>query len=446
MFFPIYFLFFLKFLLSANTVRMEGSVNMEGLTFTHEEGGVTVNLAQHQAVNEIFEHCLVGKFLADRPVRTHIMKERLANLWRPVKGVMITPIESNKFLFQFFHNLDMGRVIVDGPWSFDNFMLALRKVSPGEDPLSVPLSTIEMWVQIHNLPYGFMCKPIGELIGSYLGNFLEYDEDNNWGPWRKYMRIKVALDVNVPLKKDWAIRKDGGDWVKVMFKYERLGIFCFLCGIIGHTENCCERKFEDDYVEGVRGWGNFLKAEPGRNGGATVNRWLRDGRGLAREAAINGNNVQRETAATVQTEGQSSMLINNATNGALIVTNRTEGRQLMSQKSGAVMVRSASGVIMRPSPKVSLNHEIISEESNGNNNMNAAVIIQSGGNDTINNAPKKRFCFEEEGPSQVTEVMRIDEATATEGHSENDVHMLTNPLFTANIVMAGPVDQACHKK
>jgi hypothetical protein len=156
--------------------------------------------------------------------------------------------------------------------------------------------------------------------------------------------------------------------------------------------------------------------------------------------------VQRETAATVQTEGQSSMLVNNATNGALIVTTRTEGRQLMSQKSGAVMVRSASGVIMRPSPKVNPNHEIISEESNGKNNMNAAVIIQSGGNDTINNAPKKRFRFEEEGPSQVTEVMRIDEATATEGHSENDVHMLTNPLFTANIVMAGPVDQACHKK
>ncbi|WJX45474.1 hypothetical protein P8452_32354 [Trifolium repens] len=130
------------------------------------------------------------------------------------------------------------------------------------------------------------------------------------------------------------------------------------------------------------------------------------------------------------------MLVNNATNGALIVTNRIEGRQLMSQKSGVVMVRSASGVIMRPSPKVNPNHEIISEESNGNNNMNVAVIVQSGGSDTINNAPKKRFRFEEEGSSQVTEVMRIDEVTATEGHSENDVHMLTNPLFTANIVMA----------
>ncbi|MCH81083.1 hypothetical protein A2U01_0001862 [Trifolium medium] len=405
---------------------MEGSVNMEGLTFTHEEGGVTVNLAQHQAVNEILDHCLVGKFLADRPVRTHIMKERLANLCRPVKGVMITPIESNRFLFQFFHNLDMGRVISDGPWSFDNFMLALRKVYPGEDPLTVPLNIVEMWVQIHNLPYGFMCKAIGELIGSYLGNFLEYDEDNNWGPWRKYMRIKVALDVNVPLKKDWAIRKDGGDWVKVMFKCKRLG--------------------------------KLLKSEPGRNGGATVNRWLRDGRGLAGETAINGNNVQRETAATVQTEGQSSILVNKVINGALIVPNSTVGTQLRSPKSGTVMVRSASGVIMRapntsseillpsPRPTINLNQKIMSGESNGSNNMNASAIIQPAANDTTNNAPKKRFRAEEEGPGQVTEVMKIDEASATKGHTGNDVHMLTDPLFTENIVMAGPVDQACHQK
>jgi hypothetical protein len=98
-----------------------------------------------------------------------------------------------------------------------------------------------------------MCKAIGELIGSYIGNFVEYDEENNWVPWRKFMRIKVAIDVNVPLKKDWAIRKDGGDWVKVMFKYERLGTFFFLCGIIGHTYKFCARKFEDDYVEGVKG-------------------------------------------------------------------------------------------------------------------------------------------------------------------------------------------------
>jgi hypothetical protein len=67
------------------------------------------------------------------------------------------------------------------------------------------------------------------------------------------------------------------------------------------TNNFCERKFEDDYVEGARGWGNFLKSEFGRvGGGATVNRWLRDSRTLAREAAINGNNSPNVSQTEIQ--------------------------------------------------------------------------------------------------------------------------------------------------
>jgi hypothetical protein len=31
--------------LSVNTVSMEGFMNMEGLTFTHEDGGVTVTMS-----------------------------------------------------------------------------------------------------------------------------------------------------------------------------------------------------------------------------------------------------------------------------------------------------------------------------------------------------------------------------------------------------------------
>lgn len=30
---------------------------------------------------------LVGRFLTNRPVRTHIMKERMAGVWRPGRGV-----------------------------------------------------------------------------------------------------------------------------------------------------------------------------------------------------------------------------------------------------------------------------------------------------------------------------------------------------------------------
>jgi hypothetical protein len=301
-----------------------------------------------------------------------------------------------------------------------------------------------------------MCKAIGELIGSYIGNFVEYDEENNWVPWRKFMRIKVAIDVNVPLKKDWAIRKDGGDWVKVMFKYERLGTFCFLCGIIGHTDKFCERKFEDDYVEGVKGWGNFLKSESGRSGGGdTDNRWLRDGRAVASEAAINVNNGQRVTAETFPNRSNSKegtiTVVNNNQAGALMVNCNNDGQQLMARRSGTAMMRTASGVIMR-APSVSSKFLLGSSsntEARKPDNIPKQVLAIGADSNTQsveagigNVVPKKRVRLDDETPKQTADTMKIDgtEATAT-CNSPRD----NNFLFVENNVMAGSVDQACQE-
>lgn len=49
-----------------------------------------------------------------------------------------------------------------GPWSFDNALLVLNVISPGEDPTKVPLLEIEFWIQIHNLPVGYMSEAVGK--------------------------------------------------------------------------------------------------------------------------------------------------------------------------------------------------------------------------------------------------------------------------------------------
>lgn len=59
---------------------------------------------------------------------------------------------------------------------------------------------------------------------------MEYDEKNNDGAWRTYIRIKVCLDVRQLLKKVKKVKKLRGGWRVVNFIYKRLGVFCFLCG------------------------------------------------------------------------------------------------------------------------------------------------------------------------------------------------------------------------
>lgn len=116
----------------------------------------------------------------------------------------------------------------------------IHKLKVGSD--QVPLNKIAFWIKIHKLPCGTFTVAVGKSLGNYIGKFLEYETTNRGFPWMKSMRIRVELDVDKPLRKG---RKNnvGGTSVEVVFKYERLHIFCYICGNLGHTNQFCEIRF-----------------------------------------------------------------------------------------------------------------------------------------------------------------------------------------------------------
>jgi hypothetical protein len=92
---------------------------------------------------------------------------------------------------------------------------------------------------------GLMKEKVGTALANYIGTFMEYDKNNNSSFWRQYMRMRVRIDVRLPLKKDTKVMNKEGKWCTVKFKYEKLGTFCLVCGIMGHAENKCEIPFAD---------------------------------------------------------------------------------------------------------------------------------------------------------------------------------------------------------
>lgn len=191
-------------------------------------------------------------------------------------GINIKEIEQGIFLFQFYHKDDMNWVLRGGPWSFDNSMLVIAEVPKGEEPLNVPLWYLNMWIQIYGLPSGIMTEVVGRQLGNFFGEFLEYDHKNNTSNWREYMRIKVKIDVRKPLKRRKKITRRNGAEVLVTCKYERLGDFCFTCGIISHTERYCRQFLNRDKEDINREWGSWLRAQPRRNSGTVKSKWLRE--------------------------------------------------------------------------------------------------------------------------------------------------------------------------
>ena len=62
-------------------------------------------------------------------------------------------------------------------------------------------------------------------------------------------------------------------WVD--FKYERLNIFCFICGLLGHTEKNCPSLYEQTTAITAKLYGHWMKAPTQRNLMNSGDRWLR---------------------------------------------------------------------------------------------------------------------------------------------------------------------------
>ena len=112
-----------------------------------------------------------------------------------------------------------------------------------------------------------MDDKVGALVGSHIGKMIKFDEENNYGPWRRYMRIRVEIAVAAPLQQELVIEQEEGDNITLVFKYEKLGKFCFVCGTIGHIENFCSDKFDYGAASSVKNWGAYLRAENNSVGG-----------------------------------------------------------------------------------------------------------------------------------------------------------------------------------
>ncbi|KAF4350690.1 hypothetical protein G4B88_015414 [Cannabis sativa] len=224
------------------------------------------------------ELCIVGRFLTARAIDYDVMRHMMASLWQPGKGMYVKQLESNRFLFQFYHEIDLNRVIEGSPWTFNRIQFIFSKLKPTDDPRTVPLNNLDIWVQVHGLQYGFKSENVLRRAGNYIGTFVESDPKNFRGIWRDYMRVRVTLNVTVPLKRRMKLRRTTGDegfWAN--FKYEFLPTFCFICGILGHAEKFCPKRFDSPADQLAQPYGIWMKAQPRRRHHLIGSQWLRNG-------------------------------------------------------------------------------------------------------------------------------------------------------------------------
>ncbi|KAK5833830.1 hypothetical protein PVK06_017693 [Gossypium arboreum] len=84
------------------------------------------------AIGQLYDLCMVGQVLTDSVVNFPSLKNMLADLWHPLRGVDISKLEGKRVLFKFYSEIDLIRVMEEvqeenvlGVWRFTGFYGAL---------------------------------------------------------------------------------------------------------------------------------------------------------------------------------------------------------------------------------------------------------------------------------------------------------------------------------
>lgn len=102
------------------------------------------------------------------------MQTRMSDIWKLEDEVHIKSIANQRYLFQFFHEVDVCMVLNDGPWTFDGNLLLLARLNQGLTPTSVALIHMDIWIRI-DLSVGFTFEKTGRMLGNYVGSYLQFD-------------------------------------------------------------------------------------------------------------------------------------------------------------------------------------------------------------------------------------------------------------------------------
>ena len=207
--------------------------------------------------------CLVGKLWTTRRFNSNAFMNTITKIWSPSKGMDAKEIDTNLFLFQFFHWKDLERVVEGEPWFFDKNVVVLKQVLSEARPSEIAetLTHAPFWVRIYDCPLGGRKERRIKVMAESIGTFIKTD-DSCTKEWTKSIRTKILMDLREPFIDEITLEKENGQVITLPVKYERLPNICYYCGRVGHVEKDCEVKEEAGDGGNTYGFGEWMRASP----------------------------------------------------------------------------------------------------------------------------------------------------------------------------------------
>lgn len=69
--------------------------------------------------------------------------------------------------------MDLQKVVEGGPWTFEQNLPVYHRLLDTEDPHMVKLNEIDIWVQIYDIPKGFISENVLKNVGNSICKFIK---------------------------------------------------------------------------------------------------------------------------------------------------------------------------------------------------------------------------------------------------------------------------------
>ncbi|KAJ0965564.1 hypothetical protein J5N97_026702 [Dioscorea zingiberensis] len=183
---------------------------------------------------------LFGKVLGKAP-NLEVARETLSRLWRSYGDFSIADMPNGFFVIRCSTETMAEDLLVDGPWSINGSIFHLLRWKEHFEPMYEKLTTATVWVQLNNMPVKYWEPDHLDTLVNYFGRLVKVDATTQEMGRAKFVRVCIELDLQKPLKKGvWVSTPRSKSFVSIL--YERLHVFCYLCGVVGHGADACAEK------------------------------------------------------------------------------------------------------------------------------------------------------------------------------------------------------------
>ncbi|CAM0945808.1 unnamed protein product [Alopecurus aequalis] len=193
------------------------------------------------------DRTFIGKVLAPNKYHIQTILAAMRPAWGNPKGLILNPAGDNLFFAEFGSKSDRDRVLEGSPWTVGRHAVLMKKYDADVQPQQVDFDRMTIWARILALPNRLMNSERGFAIAEPIGVVKKVESDALGRCWGGYMRVRVEIEVKDPLVRYVTVfSKKLQRTESFAVQYEKLPLYCFFCGLLGHTKLACLNPVDAD--------------------------------------------------------------------------------------------------------------------------------------------------------------------------------------------------------